>query len=217
MDISSFNGRTAEIVIFSTDTYLKEGLARMIAETMEVTGQEVIHRGHDLYRISLAGRSLFSPGRGDILLMDERIFTDPSLRQAALSDRMAKACHRAVMLSAGSQNFCGEHHLNISLSMDALGHYLSWLFSAEAPHQLCLHEILRPLSAKQKFLLGLLSEGRTLREAALRMHCSIKSLYQLRRQSCQRLGINTLSEMRCFMGFYRFMVYHEGHYVGGRN
>lgn len=217
MDISSFNGRTAEIVILSADTYLKEGLARMIAETMEVTGQQVIHRGQDIYRISLAGRSLFSPDRGDILLMDERIFTAPSLRQAALSVRMAKAYHRAVMLTAGSQHYCGEHHLNIRLSKDALGQSLSLLLSAEASHRLSLHEILRPLSANQKFLLGLLSEEHSLREAALRMHCSIKRLYQLRRQLYQRLDINTLSEMQRFMGFYRFMVCHESRYVLIRN
>lgn len=217
MDISSLNGRTAEIVILSADTYLKEGLARVIAEKVVFTGPQVIHRGLDLYRLSLAGNPALSQDGGAILLIDERIFTTSSLCWEGVSNFLSDNCSMVLMLTGGRQHYCRNHHLNTRLPLDALGQKLSQIFVAKGAYRLCLDEILKPLNATEKTLLRLMTVGCTLNTATLLMHCSIKRLYHLRKQACRRLGVDTLSEMHSFMSFYRFMVYHERRATAERN
>lgn len=216
MDISSFNGRTAEIIILSADTYLKEGLFQMIAEAVKSPGPQRVHRGQDNYRISLTGQTSCSPDSGNILLLDERIFTDPSRFWEILSARLTDDYHMVIIITGGRPHYCGDHYLNIRLSLGVLAQNLPGLLCSKEAYRLNLNEILSPLNANQKILLSLLVEGCTLEEATLRMNCSIKTLYHMRKQLGWLLGVNTLSEMHHFMWLYRFMMNHESRYPAVR-
>ena len=216
MDISSFNDRTAEIVILSADTYLKEGMIRMIEEVAKSASPQCVHRGQDIYRIPLAGQTSCSPDRGNILLLDERVFTDPSRFWEILSARLTDEYHMVIIITGGKPHYCGDHYLNTRLSLGALEQSLSGLLCSKEAYRLNMSDILSPLNANQKILLGLLVEGYTLEEATRRMNCSIKTLYHMRKQLGWLLGVNTLSEMQRFMWLYRFMMNHESRYTAVR-
>lgn len=212
MDKIYNRGGTTDIIILSADTYLTEGLVNLAQEILSSNVSRTLGHSPGLTRLSL--NELMPPGAepGEILLMDERIFTDPTFCRTSLSDQLARCC-RAIMLTRGGQHYCGSQHLNTLLPTDLLGQHLYRLLSDRETRRLSLSDILSPLNMGQKVLLGLLSSGCTVEQASVRMQCSKKTVYHLRKQTSRRMGMNTLCEMQRFMSFYRFMIWHDSRQV----